>query len=80
MTGRRRLRMCVREVVQGRPGCMIYTGADLHALRDPTRAGVATTLNEIAIGHCVPEHPGMVVARTALGVDPPIGEQLPRSC
>jgi hydrogenase expression/formation protein HypE len=36
------------------------------------------------IGHCVPEHPGMVVARTALGgtrvVDLPIGEQLPRIC
>src|ERR1700694_852746 len=37
-----------------------------------------------AIGSCVPEHPGMVVARTALGgtrvVDLPIGEQLPRIC
>jgi hydrogenase expression/formation protein HypE len=37
-----------------------------------------------AIGHCVAEHPGMVVARTALGgtrvVDLPIGEQLPRIC
>jgi hydrogenase expression/formation protein HypE len=37
-----------------------------------------------AIGHCVTEHPGMVVARTALGgtrvVDLPIGEQLPRIC
>jgi hydrogenase expression/formation protein HypE len=36
------------------------------------------------IGTCVPEHPGMVVARTALGgtrvVDLPIGEQLPRIC
>ncbi|BBX70818.1 hydrogenase expression/formation protein HypE [Mycolicibacterium psychrotolerans] len=36
------------------------------------------------IGHCVTEHPGMVVARTALGgtrvVDLPIGEQLPRIC
>jgi hydrogenase expression/formation protein HypE len=130
---------------------MIDTGADLHVLRDPTRGGVAATLNEIAktasvgvaldertfpipaevrdacgllgldplqvanegkllafvppadadrvlaamrghplgiraavIGHCVPEHPGMVVARTALGgtrvVDLPIGEQLPRIC
>ncbi|OBA92456.1 hydrogenase expression/formation protein HypE [Mycolicibacterium mucogenicum] len=130
---------------------MIGTGADLHVLRDPTRGGVAATLNEIAkaaqvgvaldertfpippevrdacgllgldplqvanegklvtfvpaddtdrvlaamrshplgtratvIGHCVAEHPGMVVARTALGgtrvVDLPIGEQLPRIC
>lgn len=36
------------------------------------------------IGRCVTEHPGMVVARTALGgtrvVDLPIGEQLPRIC
>ncbi|MBV7672637.1 hydrogenase expression/formation protein HypE [Streptomyces halstedii] len=36
------------------------------------------------IGTCVPEHPGMVVARTGLGgsrvVGLPIGEQLPRIC
>lgn len=36
------------------------------------------------IGTCVSEHPGMVVARTALGgtrvVTMPIGEQLPRIC
>ncbi|MGF1429026.1 hydrogenase expression/formation protein HypE [Kitasatospora sp. LaBMicrA B282] len=36
------------------------------------------------IGECVAEHPGMVVARTALGgtrvVDQPLGEQLPRIC
>ncbi len=36
------------------------------------------------IGTCVDEHPGMVVARTALGgtrvVNLPIGEQLPRIC
>ena len=36
------------------------------------------------IGRCVEEHPGMVVARTALGgtrvVNMPIGEQLPRIC
>lgn len=36
------------------------------------------------IGECVAEHPGMVVARTALGgtrvVDLPLGEQLPRIC
>ena len=36
------------------------------------------------IGGCVAEHPGMVVAKTALGgtrvVDLPIGEQLPRIC
>jgi hydrogenase expression/formation protein HypE len=130
---------------------MLATGIDVHVLRDPTRGGVAASLNEIAkaagvgvelverdlpippevrdacgllgldplqvanegklvafvpadradelvaamrahplgagavrIGSCVPEHPGMVVARTGLGgtrvVDLPIGEQLPRIC
>lgn len=130
---------------------MLSTGADVHAMRDPTRGGVAAALNEIAraatvgitleearlpvpgavrdvcgllgldpmyvanegkliafvppadaarvlaamrahplgahaevIGECVPEHPGMVVARTGLGgtrvVDLPAGEQLPRIC
>lgn len=130
---------------------MMDTGADIHMMRDPTRGGVAATLNEIAdaagvgirldepalpippevraacgllgldplgvanegklvafvapddadrvlhamrnhprgaratvIGRCVADHPGMVVARTALGstriVDLPIGEQLPRIC
>ncbi len=38
----------------------------------------------VAIGRCGSDHPGMVVARTALGgnrvVDLPIGEQLPRIC
>lgn len=137
--------------LHGLVAAMIETGADLHALRDPTRGGVAATLNEIAkaagvgisldertlpipsevrnacglfgldplyvanegklvafvppddvdrvldamrahrlgahaaaIGRCVAEHAGMVVARTALGgtrvVDLPIGEQLPRIC
>lgn len=137
--------------LHGLVASMIDTGADIHALRDPTRGGMAATLNEIAkaakvgvlldertlpipaevrdacgllgldpmyvanegklvafvppddadrvlaamrahpqgvratvIGHCVPEHPGMVVAKTALGgtrvVDLPIGEQLPRIC
>ncbi len=137
--------------LNGLVAAMIDTGADIHTLRDPTRGGVAATLNEIAraagvgislnerslpipgdvrdacgllgldplyvanegkliafaapedadrvlaamhahqyggcaavIGSCVAEHPGMVVARTALGgtrvVDLPIGEQLPRIC
>lgn len=137
--------------LHGLVAAMIDSGADLHVLRDPTRGGVAATLNEIAksakvgvslderlfpipaevrdacgllgldplqvanegkllafvaaedadrvlaamrahplgnraaaIGTCVPEHRGMVVARTALGgtrvVDLPIGEQLPRIC
>jgi hydrogenase expression/formation protein HypE len=137
--------------LNGLVAAMIETGADIHAMRDPTRGGVAATLNEIAkaakvgisldervmpipaevrdacgllgldplyvanegkliavvpaddadrvlaamrshpyggratvIGRCVPEHAGMVSARTALGgtrvVDLPIGEQLPRIC
>jgi hydrogenase expression/formation protein HypE len=137
--------------LHGLVAAMIETGADIHVLRDPTRGGLAATLNEIAraagvgialdertlpippavrdacgllgldplyvanegklvafvpaadaeavlaamrghpqaaraavIGRCVPDHPGMVVARTALGgtrvLDMPIGEQLPRIC
>jgi hydrogenase expression/formation protein HypE len=34
--------------LNGLVAAMIDTGADLHALRDPTRGGVAATLNEIA--------------------------------
>ncbi|MFE1287131.1 hydrogenase expression/formation protein HypE [Streptomyces sp. NPDC058751] len=130
---------------------MLAACPDLHVLRDPTRGGLATSLNEIAaaagvgiaiherslpvpesvanacaflgldplyvanegklvafvaaehadavlaamrahplgkesvaIGTCVPDHPGMVVAATRLGgtrvVDMPLGEQLPRIC
>ena len=137
--------------LHGLVAAMLATGADVHTLRDPTRGGVAATLNEIAraagvgievterampvpaevrdacgllgldplyvanegklvafvppehadrvlaamraheygrdaaaIGRCVPEHPGMVVARTGLGgtrvIDMPLGEQLPRIC
>jgi hydrogenase expression/formation protein HypE len=137
--------------LNGLVATMLDTAQDLHVLRDPTRGGVATALNEIAqasgvgielveralpvpevvanacamlgldplyvanegkllafvdpahadavlaamrehpdgrnatiIGECVDTHPGMVVARTALGgsrvVDVPIGEQLPRIC
>ncbi|WP_040797642.1 hydrogenase expression/formation protein HypE [Nocardia higoensis] len=137
--------------LNGLVAAMLGSGADVHTLRDPTRGGVAATVNEIArtagigvsldetalpvpaavrdacgllgldpmyvanegkliafvapddadrvleamrahplgaraavIGVCVEEHPGMVVARTALGgtrvVDLPAGEQLPRIC
>jgi hydrogenase expression/formation protein HypE len=137
--------------LHGLVAAMLGTGADVHALRDPTRGGVAASLNEIgraakvgialverdlpvpdgvrdacgllgldplhvanegkllafvppddadrvleamhrhplggdarAVGVCVEDHPGMVVARTALGgtrvVDLPVGEQLPRIC
>jgi hydrogenase expression/formation protein HypE len=137
--------------LHGLVAAMLAAGGDVHVLRDPTRGGVAASLNEIAraakvgvlleetslpipapvadacsllgldplqvanegkllafvpadgaeavleamrahplgggarvIGRCVEEHPGMVVARTALGgtrvVNMPIGEQLPRIC
>jgi hydrogenase expression/formation protein HypE len=137
--------------LNGLVAAILATGADVHVLRDPTRGGVAASLNEIAadaavgitlderdlpipaavrdacgllgldplyvanegkllafvapqdadrvlaalrsheygraatvIGRCVGEHPGMVVARTALGgtrvIDLPLGEQLPRIC
>ncbi|MEV7866324.1 hydrogenase expression/formation protein HypE [Streptomyces sp. NPDC088124] len=137
--------------LHGLVAAMIATGAEVHVLRDPTRGGVAASLNEIAtasgvgvelverelpvpdpvrdacsmlgldplqvanegkllaivpagaadrvlaaltahplgrgacrIGTCVPDHPGMVVARTGLGgsrvIGLPIGEQLPRIC
>jgi hydrogenase expression/formation protein HypE len=137
--------------LHGLVAAMLGACADLHVLRDPTRGGLAASLNEIAraskvgidlverdipvpqmvrdacgllgldplqvanegklvaivpadradailqamqahplgssacrIGTCVPEHRGMVVARTGMGgtrvVDLPIGEQLPRIC
>ncbi|GGK08347.1 hydrogenase expression/formation protein HypE [Streptomyces camponoticapitis] len=137
--------------LHGLVAAMLVTGTDVHVLRDPTRGGVAASLNEIAtasgvgvelierdlpvpdtvrdacsllgldplqvanegkliaivpgdrsdevlaalqahplgvgarrIGTCVPDHPGMVVARTGLGgsrvVPLPVGEQLPRIC
>jgi hydrogenase expression/formation protein HypE len=130
---------------------MIETCPEIHVLRDPTRGGLATSLNEIAqasrcgiriednclpidpavqsaceilgldpmlvanegklvcivpnqyaadtllamrshevgaraavIGTVVPDHPGMVIAKTAIGasrvITVPIGEQLPRIC
>ncbi|MGA8118166.1 MAG: hydrogenase expression/formation protein HypE [Actinocatenispora sp.] len=137
--------------LNGLVAAMLAVCRDIHVLRDPTRGGVATSLNEIAgaagvgielderqlpvpavvanacailgldplyvanegkllaivpaehadqvleamrrhplgagaarIGRVVPEHPGMVSARTGFGasrvVDTPIGEQLPRIC
>ncbi len=135
----------------GLVAAMLAVTRDVHVLRDPTRGGLAASLNEIAaasgtgvvlteravpvpeavanacgflgldplyvanegrlvafvpraeadavlaamrahprgagaavVGECVGEHPGVVVARTALGgtrvVDLPLGEQLPRIC
>ncbi|HVB62412.1 MAG TPA: hydrogenase expression/formation protein HypE [Ktedonobacteraceae bacterium] len=54
-------------------------GDGIHCLKDPTRGGVATTLNEMAIGsevsialdeHAIPVHPGVRGACEILGLDP----------
>lgn len=54
-------------------------GEGVHCLKDPTRGGVATTLNEMAIGsevsialdeHAIPVHPGVRGACEILGLDP----------
>jgi hydrogenase expression/formation protein HypE len=54
-------------------------GDSVHCLKDPTRGGVATTLNEMAIGsevsialdeHTLPVHPGVRGACEILGLDP----------
>jgi hydrogenase expression/formation protein HypE len=58
---------------------MLATGADLRSLRDPTRGGVATTLNEIArqsgVGMmldeaAIPVKPAVAAACEFLGLDP----------
>lgn len=58
---------------------MLETGIDVHVLRDPTRGGLATTLNEIArqsgVGMilkegCIPIHPQVAAACEFLGLDP----------
>jgi hydrogenase expression/formation protein HypE len=58
---------------------MLATGADIHVLRDPTRGGLATTLNEIArqsgVGmvlneNNIPVHRQVVAACEFLGLDP----------
>ena len=47
---------------------MLATGADIHCLRDPTRGGVATALNEIARQSGV----GMVLEEDAILVKEPV--------
>lgn len=47
---------------------MRTSGADIHTLRDPTRGGVATTLNEIAQQSKV----GILLHEEALPVQPPV--------
>jgi hypothetical protein len=70
-------------LLHGLVAAMLDTGADVHVLRDPTRGGLAASLNEIVstagvgieiVERQVPvppevtaEHPAMVVARTGLG-------------
>ena len=58
---------------------MLASGADIHVLRDPTRGGVATTLNEIArqsgVGmmleeRALPIRPAVAAACELLGLDP----------
>ncbi len=54
-------------------------GDGVHCLKDPTRGGVATSLNEMALGsevsigldeHAIPVHPGVRGACEILGLDP----------
>ena len=58
---------------------LLATGADIHCLRDPTRGGLATTLNELArqsgVGMVldeeqVPVRDGVEAACELLGLDP----------
>lgn len=65
--------------LHGLVAAMIDTGADVHALRDPTRGGVAATLNEIAktagVGisldeRTIPIPPEVRDACGLLGLDP----------
>jgi hydrogenase expression/formation protein HypE len=58
---------------------MLKTGAPIHVLRDPTRGGLATTLNEIALQSAVgielweeslPIRPSVLAASEILGLDP----------
>jgi hydrogenase expression/formation protein HypE len=58
---------------------LVASGADIHCLRDPTRGGLATTLNELAMQSAVgmrlreaaiPVHPQVTAACELLGLDP----------
>jgi len=58
---------------------LLATGADIRVLRDPTRGGLATTLNEIAVQSGVgmmlhekdiPVHPVVAAACEFIGLDP----------
>jgi hydrogenase expression/formation protein HypE len=65
--------------LHGLVAAMLDTGADIHVLRDPTRGGVAATLNEIAksaaVGVCIDERALPIPAEVRdacglLGLDP----------
>ncbi|MBK7767040.1 MAG: hydrogenase expression/formation protein HypE [Sulfuritalea sp.] len=65
--------------LHGLVAAMLATGADLHCLRDPTRGGLAATLNEIAgqsgVGmmlqeKAIPVKPVVAAACEFLGLDP----------
>jgi len=58
---------------------MAAVGSGIHCLKDPTRGGIATTLNEIALAsevgialdeHAIPVHAGVRGACEILGLDP----------
>jgi len=55
--------------LHGLIAAMRESGADIHVLRDPTRGGLATTLNEIARQSGV----GMMLQEKALPVKPAVG-------
>jgi hydrogenase expression/formation protein HypE len=54
--------------LHGLVAAMVATGIDIHVLRDPTRGGVATTLNEIARQSRV----GMMLDEASLPIDPAV--------
>ncbi|HXU93587.1 MAG TPA: hydrogenase expression/formation protein HypE [Gallionella sp.] len=65
--------------LHGLVAALLATGADIHVLRDPTRGGLATTLNEIAsqsgVGmmldeRAIPINPEVSSACEFLGLDP----------
>lgn len=65
--------------LHGLIAAMLESGADIHVLRDPTRGGLATTLNEIArqsgVGmmlqeKALPVKPAVAAACEFLGLDP----------
>jgi len=65
--------------LHGLTAALLDSGADIHVLRDPTRGGLATTLNEIAaqsgVGmmlneRAIPINPEVASACEFLGLDP----------